>query len=202
LEAFGQGLSPESVFALRASKEVVEQSSAKPSSHIVLIGLPGAGKSTIGPHVAERLHSGFLDLDTEIERRTGRSVPSIIRTDGEAAFRELEHKLTAELAKAAPAVLAPGGGWVTRPETVALLRPPARLVHLMVTPETAIRRLGRRKVARPLLDGKDATAALTALEVARRTAYASADWVVDTELLTVQRVIDIIVELVSTQGVG
>lgn len=170
--------------------------------HLVLIGLPGAGKSTVGPLLAERLGLSFLDFDAEIERRTGRSVPTIIRTDGEPAFRELEHMLTAELATADPAVLAPGGGWVTRPDTVALLRPRARLVHLKVTPGVAIRRLGSARLARPLLDGEDPLARITALEVARRTAYASADWVIDTELLTVQRVIDIIVELVSAAGAG
>jgi shikimate kinase len=172
------------------------------NGHLVLIGLPGAGKSTVGPLVAERLNLPFLDFDAEIERRTGRPVSTIIREDGEPAFRELEHKLTAELATAAPAVLAPGGGWVTRPDTVALLRNRARLVHLRVTPEAAIRRLGSARLARPLLDGEDPLARITALETARRTAYATADWVIDTELLTVQRVIDIIVELVSAPGDG
>ncbi len=171
-------------------------------AHLVLIGLPGAGKSTVGPLLADRLGLFFLDFDAELERRTGRSVPSIIRTDGEQAFRELEHKLTAELALADPAVLAPGGGWVTRPDTVALLRPRARLVHLKVTPEAAIRRLGSARLARPLLDGEDPLARMTALEAARRTSYGSADWVIDTELITVQRVIDIIVELVSATGAG
>lgn len=174
----------------------------KIDSHLVLIGLPGAGKSTVGPPLAERLGLSFLDLDAEIERRTGRSIPSIIRTDGEAAFRELEHELTAELASTDHAVLAPGGGWVTRPETVALLRPKAKLVHLKVTPEGAIRRLGSARLARPLLDGEDPLARMAALEAARKSAYATADWVIDTELLTVQRVIDVIVELVSTPRVG
>jgi len=175
------------------------------TGHLVLIGLPGAGKSTVGPLLAERLKLPFLDFDAEIERRTGRSVPSIIRDDGEPAFRELEHKLTVELAAlamAAPAVLAPGGGWVTRPDTVALLRPRARLVHLKVTPEAAIRRLGSARLARPLLDGEDPLARITALETARRTAYATADWVIDTELITVQEVIDVIAELVSAPGDG
>ena len=171
-------------------------------AHFVLIGLPGAGKSTVGPLLAERLGLFFLDFDAEIERRTGRAVPSIIREDGEAAFRNLEHNLTAELAMAEAAVLAPGGGWVTRPDTVALLRPRAKLVHLKVTPEAAIRRLGSARLARPLLDGSDPLARITALEVARRAAYERADWVIDTELLTVQRVIDIIVELVSIPGAG
>lgn len=170
--------------------------------HIVLIGLPGAGKSTVGPPLAERLGLSFIDFDAEIERRTGRSVPAIIRTDGESAFRELERMLTAELATADAAVLAPGGGWVTRPDTVALLRPRAKLVHLKLTPEAAIRRLGSARLARPLLDGNDPLARITALEAARRAAYAGADWVVDTELLTVQRVIDVIVELVSADRPG
>jgi shikimate kinase len=172
------------------------------NGHLVLIGLPGAGKSTVGPLLAERLGLAFLDFDAEIERRTGRSVPAIIRTDGERAFRELEHKLTAELATTSPAVLAPGGGWITRPDTVALLRPRARLVHLKVTPETAIRRLGSARLARPLLDGEDPLARMTALEAARSASYGSADWVIDTEILALQRVIDIIVELVSADGAG
>ena len=152
--------------------------------------------------MAERLALPFMDFDAEIERRTGRSVSAIIRTDGEAAFRELEYNLTAELASARPAVLAPGGGWVTRPDTVALLRPSAKLVHLKLSPEAAIRRLGSARLARPLLDGNEPLAQITALEVARRAAYAGADWVVDTELLTVQRVIGIIVELVSADRAG
>jgi shikimate kinase len=172
------------------------------NGHLVLIGLPGAGKSTVGPLLAEKLGLAFLDFDAEIERRTGRSVPAIIRTDGEPAFREFEHKLTAELALADPAVLAPGGGWVTRPDTVALLRPRARLVHLKVSPAAALSRLGSARLVRPLLDGDDPVARIGALEAARRAAYGSADWVVDTELLTVQRVIDIIVELVSAHGAG
>jgi shikimate kinase len=172
------------------------------NAHLVLIGLPGAGKSTVGPGLARHLGVGFVDLDAEIERRTGRTVPSIIRSDGEAAFRGLEHSLTAELAMAEPAVLAPGGGWVTQAQTVSLLRPPARLVHLQVSPETALRRLGRERTARPMLDGDDPAGALEALEIARRDAYRSADWVIDTELLTVQRVIDIIVELVSSPEAG
>lgn len=172
------------------------------NGHLVLIGLPGAGKSTVGPLLAERLDLRFWDLDAEIERRTRRTVPAIIRIDGEQAFRDLEHKLTAELASARPAVLAPGGGWVIRPDTVALLRPRARLVHLKLTPEAAIRRLGSARLARPLLNGEDPLAQMKELEAARRTAYAGADWVIDTELLTVQRVIDIIVELVSAPGAG
>ena len=98
--------------------------------------------------------------------------------------------------------MAPGGGWVTRPDTVALLRERARLVHLKVTPEGAIRRLGSARLARPLLDGEDPLGRMTALEAARSAAYGTADWVIDTELLTVQRVIDIIVELVSATRAG
>lgn len=172
------------------------------NAHLVLIGLPGAGKSTVGPGLAQKLGVPFLDLDHEIERRTSRTVPEIIRSDGESVFRELEHQVTAELAKLEPAVLAPGGGWVTREENVSLLRPPARLVHLHVSPETALRRLGRERTARPLLDGDDPAGALAALEIARRRAYGTADWVIDTELLAPQRVIDIIVELVSTLKAG
>jgi shikimate kinase len=172
------------------------------STHLVLVGLPGAGKSTIGPGVAKQLGRAFLDLDTEIARRHGRSVPEIIRTDGEDAFRQLEHALKAELAGAEAAVIAPGGGWITREQTVRLIRPPARLVYLKVSPAEAIRRLGRSIVARPLLDGGDPQGALEGLATARKAAYETSDWAVDTETLTVQWVINTVVELVSHSHVG
>ncbi len=167
------------------------------NAHLVLVGLPGAGKSSVGSGLAARLKARFVDLDREITRRTGRTPHMIITDDGEEAFRQLEFDTTAELVTLEPAVVAPGGGWVTRPRTVALIRPPAKLVHLRVSPDVALRRLGSGIVARPLLDGSDPRAVLMALAEARESFYGSADWVVDTEAITVQEVIHMLVELVS-----
>jgi shikimate kinase len=169
--------------------------------HLVLVGLPGAGKSTVGRAVADRLGRPFIDLDVEIERSTGQGIGELFATRGEAGFRALEQAATAELVGRAPAVIAPGGGWVTVPETVALLRSAAQTIYLKVDPETALRRLGRGVSKRPLLARDEAgpEEALRQLFAARRAAYEAADFVVDTEHLTRQQVTDSLVELAWEQ---
>ena len=124
----------------------------------------------------------------------------IFADEGEARFRELELRMTAELRGASEAsIVAPGGGWATIPGAVALLRPPARIIHLAVSPERALARLGRARRERPLLQRPDPLAVLEALLLARRAAYeACADHEVVTDLLTVQQVTNAVVELAST----
>src|SRR5690348_2351367 len=112
----------------RTSSPVSVADSTRP--HLVLIGLPGCGKSTVGRVVAERLGRSFLDFDLEIERREGKSIADIFGEKGEGHFRELERQLTEELRLMGNMILAPGGGWVVNPEVIRLLRPPSRLVYL------------------------------------------------------------------------
>ncbi|HWZ60497.1 MAG TPA: shikimate kinase [Gemmatimonadaceae bacterium] len=165
--------------------------------HLVLVGLPGAGKSTVGLAVAGRLGRPFVDLDVEIEARGGRSVAELFRVKGEPEFRRLEHAATAALVGSAPAVIAPGGGWMTQAETVKLLRPHALLVYLRVSPEAALRRLGPGVATRPLLAGSDPAAALRSLEAARAPVYLTADRVLDTEALDLQDVVESLVQMAS-----
>jgi len=157
--------------------------------HLVLVGLPGAGKSTIGRAVAERLGRTFLDFDQEIERREGKTIAEIFGEKGEGHFRELERVLTEELRLSGNMIHAPGGGWVTNAGVVALLRPPARLVYLRVRPETALKRLGGERSTRPLLMRPDPVGELRRLLAARKAAYESADHVIEAELLDVEEVI-------------
>ena len=96
--------------------------------NIVLIGMPGCGKTTLGKALAARLGRPFYDADTVLEQRAGRSIPEIFRCDGEAAFRALETQTLAELGKCSGAVIATGGGCVTRPENAPLLRQNGRVV--------------------------------------------------------------------------
>lgn len=157
--------------------------------HLVLVGLPGAGKSTIGRAVAERLRRPFLDFDLEIERREGKNIADIFGEKGEGHFRELERALTEELRLMGNMVLAPGGGWIANPDVVRLIRPPARLIYLRVRPETALKRLGSERSTRPLLMRPDPLGELRRLLDARRKAYESADHVIEAELLGAEAVI-------------
>ena len=171
--------------------------------HLVLVGLPGVGKSTVGALVAERLGRPFLDFDAVIERRHGDSIASIFAQFGEGRFRELELALTAEVAgRPDPVVAAPGGGWVTVPDAVALLRGHGVLVYLRASPTTALRRLGSATAARPLLAAAESPlAALERLLAERGPRYAAADHVVDTDGLEPWRVAERVVQL-AAPGAG
>ncbi len=156
--------------------------------HVILVGLPGAGKSTVGHLLARRLQVGFLDFDLEIIRREHMTITEIFATRGEPAFRALELALTDEVATRPPMVLSPGGGWVTQKEAVAVLKPRSRVVYLRISPAGAVRRMGRRMSTRPLLQRADPRAELELLLAARREVYESADVVIDVEMLDAQRV--------------
>lgn len=173
--------------------------SAAGPPHLVLVGLPGAGKTTVGREVARLLGRPFLDFDEELERATGRSVGELFRERGEPGFRALERELTERLATMNGMVLAPGGGWVTVPATVALLRDRARIVHLKVSPAAALERLerGGERERRPLLRTADPAATLELLWRDRRAAYEAADVEIDTETVDRQRVISIVAALAA-----
>ncbi len=170
------------------------------SFHIALVGLPGAGKSTVARALARLLRWPLLDFDEEIERREGRSIVRIFEESGEEYFRARERNITAELADAGPTILSPGGGWITRSETVNLVRKRTRLVWLRVSPEAAIRRMGGNRSGRPLLMKGDPEAVLGRLGAERERFYASSDAVINTEVLTQQEVVLQIGQLASLWG--
>lgn len=163
--------------------------------HLILVGLPGAGKSTVGRAVAEKLGRAFLDFDDEIVRREGMSIADIFGSKGEQHFRQLELRLTKELAQTSGMIVAPGGGWIANPGVVEIVHPPAKLVYLRVRPATALTRLGGDRSTRPLLMRADPLQELTKLLEERRTAYEKADTIVSAELLPLQGVIDAVAAL-------
>ena len=164
---------------------------------VVLTGLPGSGKSTVGRALAERIVWDFVDLDAEIVRKEARSVSQIFAENGEERFRDLEALATSELRDRQKLIIAPGGGWVTRPDTVALLRPPARLVYLRVTPQVAVERIEKQSDERPLLSGSNLLVRLDSLLLGRESAYRTADLTVSAELVVEEVVTQCVAWLVS-----
>jgi shikimate kinase len=176
---------------------VIDRDDKASGPHLILVGLPGVGKTTIGRAAARQLGRQFLDFDQEIERRSGMSVREIFRLKGEEHFRGLEFALTEELSRGGGMVLSPGGGWITQQKSVELLRSAGRIVYLRASPEAVARRL-RRVETRPLLAGRDPAVALRELYEKRRSLYETADMVLDTERLARQQLIAKVVELAST----
>jgi shikimate kinase len=148
---------------------------------VVLVGLPGAGKSTVGPLLAERLGWTFTDVDAELVARTGSTVAELFSSRGEAGFRAMEARLTAELCSLTEAVLAPGGGWAAQPDSLEQLPEGTRVVWLRVSPDEALERLRGSAETRPLLSGSDPLRSLKELEQQRTERYERADLVVDVD---------------------
>jgi shikimate kinase len=164
------------------------------ATQIVLVGLPGSGKSTVGNILAATIGWKFIDLDAEIEAKHRLTVAEIFAQLGEAQFRRYEADLTERLASETQIVLAPGGGWITNPELPSLLARDAVMVWLRVHPETALVRLRASGVTRPLLQVRDATARIHTLLDERHTFYEQSHFAVDTDDLTPHQVAETIVE--------
>ncbi|HYV99138.1 MAG TPA: shikimate kinase [Gemmatimonadaceae bacterium] len=168
--------------------------------HLVLVGLPGAGKSTIGRLAADRAKRAFLDFDTEIERRQGMPISQIFAERGEPAFRRMEGELTQELLVTGGMIVAPGGGWITDPANVALLGEHARLVWLKVKPEIALARIKKEGRARPLLMRPDPLAEIKKLLEQREALYARAQYLINTEMVSVEKAAERVAELATGSG--
>lgn len=148
--------------------------------NIFLVGLMGAGKSTLGRHLAKALGLEFVDSDHEIERRTGASIPLIFDVEGEAGFRQREKKVIDELSQRSGVVLATGGGAVLDPENRIHLRERGTVVYLYATVDQLLVRTAKDR-NRPLLQTPDPRGRLQELMLARDALYREvADLVVDT----------------------
>ncbi|MCG6875978.1 MAG: shikimate kinase [Betaproteobacteria bacterium] len=150
------------------------------SRNLFLVGLMGAGKTTVGRQLARRLGKRFLDSDHEIEERTGVKVATIFEIEGETGFRARESRVIEELAQAEDLVLATGGGVVLDPGNRARLAARGFVIYLHAQPRDLWQRT-RQDKSRPLLQGVDPLARLEQLYAIRDPLYREiADIVVDT----------------------
>jgi shikimate kinase len=145
---------------------------------VVLIGMMGAGKSSIGRRLAARLGIPFVDADAEIEKAAGMTIAEIFAAHGEPYFRAGEARVIARLLEGGPQVLATGGGAFMNPETRAAIRAKAISVWLRASLEVLSRRIKRRN-DRPLLKTSDPVVTLQHLIEERYPVYAEADLTVE-----------------------
>lgn len=141
---------------------------------LVLIGLMGAGKSTVGKRLAARLHLPFVDADAEIERAAGLSISEIFQRFGEKEFRDGERRVIGRLIDGRPKVIATGGGAFMQDDTRALILDRALAIWLDADIEVLADRVSRREGTRPLLKDRDPREALTELAAIRNPVYALA----------------------------
>lgn len=145
---------------------------------IVLVGMMGAGKSSVGRRLGTRLGVPFVDADAEIEKAAGMSIPDIFARHGEADFRGGEARVIARLLDGGPQVLATGGGAFMNSDTRAAIKAKGISVWLNAEREVLMRRVNKRKSDRPLLQSGDPAETIERLLAARNPIYAQADLVV------------------------
>ncbi len=168
-------------------------------SHLFLIGFMGAGKSTVGQILADRLGLPFVDLDSRIEAHAGRSVVEIFDAEGEQGFRLRESEALAGLAEASSSVVACGGGVVLADENRRLLQEMGRVIYLAVSSGEALARIGDT-TGRPLLERGDASAMAATLLRAREVLYRTvADVTIDTGGLSPEAVADVVYEALQAE---
>ena len=156
---------------------------------VVLVGMMGVGKSTIGRRLSVRLRLPFLDADAEIEAAAGMSIPDIFETHGEPHFRDGEARVIARLLDGGPAVIATGGGAFMREETRGRIRSKAASIWLKADADIIMRRV-KRRVDRPLLQTTDPAMTVARLIEEREPVYQHADLTIWSRDVPHEKIVD------------
>lgn len=152
----------------------------QPKKNLILIGMMGSGKSTIGWLLAEALELSFFDVDKEIEEETGYSISEIFKREGESAFREVEHQILQKLIHQTPCVIATGGGVFVEKQNRDLLKQNGIIFYLKASPEVLFERT-RHTSHRPLLQTNNPLQSLKDLLKKRSFFYEQADHKINVE---------------------
>jgi shikimate kinase len=171
-----------------ASQEA-EITAALGTRSIVLVGMMGAGKTTIGRRLSARLRLPFVDADSEIEAAAGMSIPDIFETHGEPHFRDGEARVIARLLDGGPAVLATGGGAFMREETRSRIGGKAVSIWLKADADVIMKRV-KRRADRPLLQTADPAATVGRLIEEREPVYRHADLTIASRDVPHEKIVD------------
>ena len=190
-------------FALRGKKENTLEREIRTrlgSRSIVLVGMPGCGKSAIGRRLAPRLDLPFVDADEEIERAAGKSIKDIFAEHGEDYFRGGERRVIARLLASGPQVLATGGGAMMDAETRGNVKRTGISIWVKADLPVLLRRVAKRN-NRPLFEGRDAEAVMKELMEARYPFFATADIAVESREVPHDIIVDEIVAAIASSPV-
>jgi shikimate kinase len=184
--------------AARKSEEATSVAKALGSRSIVLVGLMGAGKTTVGRRLANRLELPFIDADTEIEKAAGSSIADIFKEFGEAHFRDGEQRVIQRLLGEGPQILATGGGAFMNPATREATQENGISIWLKADLDVLMKRVSRRS-HRPLLQNDDPEAVMKGLIDERYPIYATADLSIDSKEGPHDAVVDEIVHALAIE---
>lgn len=167
--------------------------------HIVLVGLPGSGKSTVGKLVAEALGASLIDIDGLLVREMGMPIIQIFGMLGEPRFREMEREAVKAAQARDPCVIVPGGGWASQPGQLEAAKQASLVIYLRCQAATATKR-SEQGEARPLLAGIDPVQKMKQLLEEREPFYRKADHQVDTETSPAEAVAAEVMALARQHG--
>ena len=174
-------------------KPPIDETALQNKFTIVLIGMMGAGKSSVGVRLAQRLKLPFFDSDHEIEKAAGMPAGELFQRHGVDSFREGEHRVIRRLLDGPPHILATGGGAITTAATRTLIKEKSVSIWLQADPDVLLRRATRRNT-RPLLAVDDPEATLRQLMAERQQFYAAADIHVESQPGPHKNTVDFIVD--------
>lgn len=168
-------------------------------TRIILTGFMGTGKTAVGEALARRLHFDFLDTDLMVEEESGKSVTEIFEKEGETTFRSYEKKMVKKALDRDKVVIATGGGAVTDPENLKLMKEKGIVIGLAASPDAILERVASMQT-RPLLKTKDQLQKIKSLLSQRSPYYREADKIVDTTSRPIDETVEEILQAIQNNN--
>ena len=185
----------------RKKKDKIPKPDGKLEKPVILIGMMGAGKSSIGKMLAAHIGAHFIDSDTEIEKAAKMTIPEIFKLHGESYFRDGEKRVFKRLLEGQPAIIAAGGGAFAYTPTREIILESGFSIWLKVNRETLIRRVSKRPEKRPLLAKGNIEQTISRLMEERYPVYAEADIMVESDDGKRPQTVKVISEILANQGI-